>query len=163
MSPLNKRRNRWTVSIAKSINIAMRGFLARRGMKKGDLFPLYRGSGQMALSRSDHHRGAGGVRGYGPWRAGCTDREGGYRRASACRMIPCGVLVDINVFISGLLLVRSPPTQIVTFLQEGRFVELLTLEEQLDGLARVTCYEARASSPCRLLAAFGRMARSESG
>ncbi|WP_242496145.1 ribbon-helix-helix domain-containing protein [Sphingobium cupriresistens] len=40
MSPLNKRRNRWTVSIAKSTNIAVRGFLARRGMKKGDLFPL---------------------------------------------------------------------------------------------------------------------------
>ena len=37
MSPPNKRRTRWTVSVSKSTDIAVRGFLARRGMKKGDL------------------------------------------------------------------------------------------------------------------------------
>lgn len=38
MSLPNKRWTCWTVSVSKSIDIAVRRFLARRGMKKGDLF-----------------------------------------------------------------------------------------------------------------------------
>ncbi len=49
------------------------------------------------------------------------------------------VVVDTNVLISALLSGRSPPAQIVTLWREGRF-ELLTSQEQLDELARVTRY-----------------------
>ena len=49
------------------------------------------------------------------------------------------VVVDTNVLISALLSGRSPPAQIVTLWREGRFA-LLTSQEQLDELARVTRY-----------------------
>ncbi|QJR06218.1 putative toxin-antitoxin system toxin component, PIN family (plasmid) [Sphingobium yanoikuyae] len=49
------------------------------------------------------------------------------------------VVVDTNVLISALLSGRSPPGQIVTLWREGRFA-LLTSQEQLDELARVTRY-----------------------
>lgn len=49
------------------------------------------------------------------------------------------VVVDTNVLISALLSSRSPPAQIVTLWREGRFA-LLTSQEQLDELARVTRY-----------------------
>jgi len=49
------------------------------------------------------------------------------------------VVVDTNVLISALLSGSSPPAQIVTLWREGGF-ELLTSQEQLDELARVTRY-----------------------
>lgn len=49
------------------------------------------------------------------------------------------VVVDTNVLISALLSGSSPPAQIITLWREGRFA-LLTSQEQLDELARVTRY-----------------------
>lgn len=49
------------------------------------------------------------------------------------------VVVDTNVLISALLSGSSPPALIITLWREGRFA-LLTSQEQLDELARVTRY-----------------------
>ena len=49
------------------------------------------------------------------------------------------VVLDTNVIISALLLPKSQPARIVTLWNEGKFT-LLTAEEQIDELMRVTRY-----------------------
>ena len=49
------------------------------------------------------------------------------------------VVLDTNIIVSALLLSKSKPAMIVTLWREGRFT-LLTAEEQIDELMRVTRY-----------------------
>ena len=49
------------------------------------------------------------------------------------------LVIDTNVMISALLASRSLPAHLIVLWREGRF-ELLTSEEQLDELRRVTRY-----------------------
>ena len=82
----NDTTTRWTVSVSKDTDIAVRSFLAQRGMKKGDLSKFIEEAGQVARARTDHGRGPrqifrSGARGAG--RAARRGRDGD--AAGRCR------------------------------------------------------------------------------
>ena len=49
------------------------------------------------------------------------------------------LVIDTNIFVSALLLPRSTPAELVRLWTAGRF-DVVTAEEQLDEIARVTRY-----------------------
>ena len=79
----NDTTTRWTVSVSKDTDIAVRSFLAQRGMKKGDLSKFIEEAGQVARPRTDHGRGPRQIFRYGARGAGRAARRG--RHGDAAR------------------------------------------------------------------------------